>query len=96
MGMTLFSTIMWNTAKSSTMRCEEAKMKCAYRTGCGKALQHYVLGCAPELQGNDCSETCQHALIALTSTDEGKELMTVRICVCVHIHAYNFFTMLLS
>ncbi|CAK9822285.1 Growth arrest-specific protein 1 [Anthophora retusa] len=78
-GMMLFSTIMWNAAKSSIMRCEEAKLKCAYRTGCGTALQHYLTGCAPVLQGNDCSETCQHALIALTSTDEGKELMT---CEC--------------
>lgn len=52
---------------------------CIYRIGCGNALQHYLTGCAPVLQGNDCSETCQHALIALTSTDEGKELMT---CEC--------------
>ncbi|XP_076637524.1 growth arrest-specific protein 1 isoform X1 [Colletes latitarsis] len=79
MGMVLISTIMLNTVKSSIMRCEEAKLKCAYRTGCGTALQHYFTGCAPALQSNDCSETCQHALIALTSTDEGKELMT---CEC--------------
>ncbi|KAG7189107.1 hypothetical protein KM043_008682 [Ampulex compressa] len=43
------------------------------------ALQHYLTGCAPVLQGDNCSETCQHALIALTSTDEGKELMS---CEC--------------
>ena len=79
MGMVVINTIMWDMAKSSIMRCEEAKLKCAYRTGCGSALQHYLTGCAPVLQGNDCSETCQHALIALTSTDEGKELMT---CEC--------------
>ncbi|XP_033333094.1 growth arrest-specific protein 1 isoform X3 [Megalopta genalis] len=78
-GMVLLSMIMWNTAKSTIMRCEEAKLRCAYRTGCGSALQHYLTGCAPVLQGNDCSETCQHALIALTSTDEGKELIT---CEC--------------
>ncbi|XP_061931684.1 growth arrest-specific protein 1-like isoform X1 [Apis cerana] len=75
----LFSTIMWNTVKSSIIRCEEAKLKCAFRTGCGTALQHYFTGCAPVLEDNDCSESCQHALIALTSTDEGKELMT---CEC--------------
>lgn len=75
----LFSTIMWNTVKSSIIRCEEAKLKCAFRTGCGTALQHYFTGCAPVLEDNDCSESCQHALIALTSTDEGKELITVYI-----------------
>lgn len=84
LGMMLFNTIMWNTVKSSIIRCEEAKLKCAFRTGCGTALQHYFTGCAPVLEDNDCSETCQHALIALTSTDEGKELMTVYI-----ISVYN-------
>ncbi|XP_031831468.1 growth arrest-specific protein 1 isoform X2 [Nomia melanderi] len=78
-GMVLLSMIMWNTAKSSIMKCEQAKMKCAFRTGCGSALQHYLTGCAPVLQGDDCSEACQHALIALTSTDEGQDLMT---CEC--------------
>lgn len=88
MDMVLISTIIFNTAKSSIIRCEEAKLRCAYRTGCGTALQHYFTGCAPVLQSNDCSETCQHALIALTSTDEGKELMTVH---SIYLFYYIFF-----
>lgn len=71
-------TMTYSTMVSSSMRCEDARLRCAYRTGCGMALQHYMTGCASVLQGDNCSETCQHALIALTSTDEGKELMKVK------------------
>lgn len=61
--------------------CEEARLKCAYRTGCGRALQSYIVGCSSLHHGppGHCPEACQHALIALTSTDEGKDLMT---CQC--------------
>ncbi|XP_054278783.1 growth arrest-specific protein 1-like [Macrosteles quadrilineatus] len=61
--------------------CEEARLKCAYRTGCGMALQNYMVGCSSVLRdsGAHCPESCQHALIALTSTDEGKDLMS---CEC--------------
>ncbi|KAB0802373.1 hypothetical protein PPYR_04559 [Photinus pyralis] len=58
--------------------CEEARLKCAYRVGCGKALQNYMVGCSAVLQGPEspsCPENCQHALIALTSTEEGRDLM---------------------
>lgn len=59
--------------------CEEARLKCAYRTGCGRALQSYIVGCSSlhHSPPGHCPETCQQALIALTSTDEGKDLMTV-------------------
>ncbi|XP_026288464.2 growth arrest-specific protein 1-like [Frankliniella occidentalis] len=61
--------------------CEEARLKCAYRTGCGRALQMYIVGCSALHHGppGHCPEACQQALIALTSTDEGKDLMT---CQC--------------
>ncbi|XP_015185267.1 PREDICTED: growth arrest-specific protein 1-like isoform X2 [Polistes dominula] len=72
-------TMMFTYTKSTSISCEDARLRCAYRIGCGMALQHYVTGCASVLQGDKCSESCQHALIALTSTDEGKELM---MCQC--------------
>ena len=70
-----------NDSANATMSCDDARMRCAYRTGCGRALQHYITRCASVLQGDvrDCPEMCQHALVALMSTDEGKELMTVSI-----------------
>ncbi|KAK0181353.1 hypothetical protein PV327_003645 [Microctonus hyperodae] len=74
-------TISTTIAIKAPIRCEDARLKCAYRTGCGRALQQYLTSCAAVFQGdsNICHESCQHALIALTSTDEGKELMT---CEC--------------
>lgn len=65
---------------NNSMRCDDARLRCAYRTGCGMALQHYLTRCTSVLHGemNKCPEICQHALIALTSTDEGQELMRVR------------------
>lgn len=62
------------------LSCEDARIKCAYRVGCGMALQNYMVGCSAVLQGPEptyCPEICQHALIALTSTEEGKALMMV-------------------
>lgn len=76
--------LLWTSGGGSEARgrqasCEEARLKCAYRTGCGMALQNYMVGCSSVLRdsGDHCPEACQHALIALTSTDEGKDLMTV-------------------
>lgn len=61
--------------------CEEARLKCGFRVGCGKALNHYLMGCYGVLQDGPypthCPEACAHSLIALTSTEEGKELMEV-------------------
>jgi len=57
--------------------CEVARMKCAYRVGCGMALQNYVIGCGDVMTGKAtrCSEHCKKALIAITSTEEGQALM---------------------
>ncbi|XP_034935372.1 growth arrest-specific protein 1-like isoform X2 [Chelonus insularis] len=74
-------TINATNVTTTSIRCEEARLKCAYRKGCGGALEQYLTSCAGVFQGDSarCPETCQYALIALTSTDEGKELMT---CEC--------------
>ncbi|XP_012273327.1 growth arrest-specific protein 1 [Orussus abietinus] len=63
---------------TGTMLCDEAKWRCAFRKGCGTALEQYLSGCNSVLQGNisECPQFCQDALVALTSSDEGKELMT--------------------
>ncbi|XP_019870298.2 growth arrest-specific protein 1 isoform X2 [Aethina tumida] len=61
--------------------CEQAKLKCAYRVGCGMALQNYLVGCSAVLDDPNpthCPQICQHSLIALTSTDEGKALMNCK------------------
>ncbi|XP_064100524.1 growth arrest-specific protein 1-like isoform X1 [Macrobrachium nipponense] len=73
-----------STNRSSTtthLSCEEARIKCALRGGCGMALQNYMLGCADLMSGNIdyCDEYCKNSLIALTSTEEGHLLMD---CVC--------------
>jgi hypothetical protein len=65
---------------ATSLPCEQARMRCAYRVGCGMALQNYVVGCSGVLQGpppTQCPEICHHSLIALTSTEEGKDLMNV-------------------
>lgn len=57
--------------------CNDAYLTCAYRGGCGKALQEYMLNCAELREGltDTCSKQCQFALIALLSTPEGERLM---------------------
>ncbi|XP_011312894.1 growth arrest-specific protein 1 [Fopius arisanus] len=64
-----------------SISCENARVKCAFRSGCGTALQQYIGSCASDLRGGvtSCPETCLLTLIALSSTDEGKQLMT---CTC--------------
>ena len=59
--------------------CDIAQLKCAYRAGCGLALQNYMLGCADVANGrtDSCNTHCRHSLIALMSTHEGKRLMKV-------------------
>lgn len=66
-------------AMATATQCPEARSKCAFRKGCGNALNNYQLLCSDVMsQPTDvCPEPCQHALIALTSTEEGKELMNV-------------------
>jgi len=60
--------------------CNHAFMACAYRDGCGRALEQYELTCSNLVNGltDICSLPCQHALIALLSTPEGKRLMECR------------------
>lgn len=57
--------------------CEVARLKCAYRVGCGMALQNYMEGCSDVITGSTkkCSDHCRNSLIALTSTEEGEALM---------------------
>ncbi|KAK7584302.1 hypothetical protein V9T40_005265 [Parthenolecanium corni] len=64
--------------------CESANQQCSFRTGCSMALQEYVRSCSIMLHRSPdssviCPEVCKNALIALTSTDEGRDLMT---CEC--------------
>ena len=51
------------------------------RAGCGFALENYMFGCLSLIEGESkvCNSHCQHSLIALMSTHEGKRLMKVRI-----------------
>jgi len=59
------------------VNCNHATMACAYRGGCGLALQQYMQSCSDLVSGltNTCSKDCKFALIALLSTPEGKRLM---------------------
>lgn len=83
LSVVLLSGMLWRTSVHSAdtqgeLSCEEARIKCAYRKGCGMALRNYLVDCSSVLHDNTrCPEVCQHALIALTSTDEGHKLMTV-------------------
>ena len=63
-----------------TVPCNMARMKCAYRAGCGMALQNYGLGCMDLVEGKTsmCNTRCRHSLIALMSTHEGERLMKVK------------------
>ncbi|XP_067002333.1 growth arrest-specific protein 1 [Anabrus simplex] len=75
-------TVPMAAGTGSGTSCEEARLKCAYRTGCGMALNNYMLGCSGVVQrasgASHCPEVCQHALIALTSAEEGKELISCK------------------
>ncbi|XP_065216682.1 growth arrest-specific protein 1-like [Planococcus citri] len=69
---------------ATAIPCEEANLRCSFRTGCGNALKGYMIACSTilhETPPDQCPEGCQNALIALTSTDEGKDLMT---CECAN------------
>jgi len=62
---------------ANSSRCDIARTKCAYRMGCGFSLHGYMVDCADLIAGrtNKCQPSCQRALIALTSTEEGQELI---------------------
>ncbi|KAF2360824.1 hypothetical protein FHG87_008422 [Trinorchestia longiramus] len=61
--------------------CEVSNIKCALRSGCGMALQKYMLDCADLINGNseECDVHCKDSLLILTSTSEGRALME---CTC--------------
>ncbi|XP_076337086.1 growth arrest-specific protein 1-like [Tachypleus tridentatus] len=73
----IFCMLSTATSSSAAQNCEIARMKCAYRKGCGTALQNYMFDCASVLAGRvfRCTTLCKRALISLASTPEGKELM---------------------
>ncbi|XP_067140339.1 growth arrest-specific protein 1-like [Centruroides vittatus] len=58
-------------------QCEIARMKCAYRVGCGMALRSYMIDCAEVMAGRSkrCPAPCKRALVALMSTEEGQVLV---------------------
>lgn len=69
---------------ATAIPCELANQQCSFRTGCSMALQEYVRSCSTMLHHSPdtqvvCPEVCKNALIALTSTDEGQDLMTVSV-----------------
>ena len=66
---------------AENVTCDVASAECQNRAGCGFALENYMLGCMDLIEGESdvCNSHCQHALIALMSTHEGKRLMKVRI-----------------
>lgn len=68
-------------AAGDAARCQEAQLRCAYRSGCGAALENYELMCNDVMAEPNarCTKGCEYALIALTSTVEGKDLMNVSI-----------------
>ncbi|KPJ03417.1 Growth arrest-specific protein 1 [Papilio xuthus] len=69
------------TLRATAISCTEARTRCAYRTGCGFALNNYMYLCGDVLSEptSVCPKPCEHALIALTTAEEGKELMN---CQC--------------
>lgn len=69
------AVVLMYLSAALALPCEEARLLCLYRTGCANAMQSYLWKCTSSENG--CPEHCQHALIALTSTPEGKQLMTV-------------------
>ncbi|XP_049877228.1 growth arrest-specific protein 1-like [Pectinophora gossypiella] len=79
--MWVLAAIVAAVAAAAATPCEKARIRCAYRTGCGAALNNYMLLCNDVLAEptTNCPKACEHALIALTSTEEGKELMN---CQC--------------
>lgn len=66
-----------STPSQTSNKCEVARTRCAYRMGCGMALQGYMISCADLISNRTdiCSINCQTALIALMSTEEGEVLI---------------------
>ncbi|XP_026491075.1 growth arrest-specific protein 1-like [Vanessa tameamea] len=77
----LVAVLSLTVVAAGSTSCEDARMRCVYRTGCGAAINNYMYLCNEVLSKPTtvCPKACEHALIALTSTEEGKELMN---CQC--------------
>ncbi|XP_047536400.1 growth arrest-specific protein 1-like [Vanessa atalanta] len=77
----LVAVLSLTVVAAGSTSCEDARMRCLYRTGCGAAINNYMNLCNEVLSKPTtvCPKACEHALIALTSTEEGKELMN---CQC--------------
>ncbi|CAH2984554.1 unnamed protein product [Chilo suppressalis] len=76
----LAAVLTMAAAVAGALQCQEAQLRCAYRSGCGAALQNYEMMCSDVLTepGSKCTKACEYALIALTSTEEGKALMNCK------------------
>lgn len=62
----------------ANQRCEDVRLKCAFRLDCGQALSSYMIHCADLIAGtvpkDQCPTKCFKALIALASTEQGAKL----------------------
>lgn len=59
--------------------CEEVRLQCAFAPSCSMALHTYFNKCDKMLQDDStrCPESCLYALVALTSTAAGKQMLDV-------------------
>jgi len=91
----LFLLCSWGTqlTSASMMSCEAARHKCAFASACTKALQTYFARCDEFLKNDPtkCPDSCLFALVALTSTHDGKRMLDVSILFIfvIVIHFYN-------
>ncbi|KAL4714935.1 hypothetical protein ACJJTC_003086, partial [Scirpophaga incertulas] len=78
--MWVLALVLVLVAVASALQCQEAQMRCAYRSGCGTAFGNYEMMCSDVLgeSNSKCTKACEYALIALTSTEEGKALMNCK------------------
>lgn len=76
--------------QQSNQRCDDARLKCAFRLDCGQALTSYMIHCADLIAGatnkDQCPSKCFKALIALASTEQGAKLVD---CDCANSQFCN-------
>lgn len=63
--------------------CEEVRLQCAFAPSCSMALHTYFNKCDKMLQDDStkCPQSCLYALVALTSTAAGKQMMDVSVTI---------------
>ncbi|XP_022188039.2 growth arrest-specific protein 1 [Nilaparvata lugens] len=87
--MTVASAKEDSNNHQNSSSCEAVRLKCIYNAGCSMALRNYMYGCSAVMSADPpyqhCPEPCQLSLIALTSTDDGRRLMT---CHCKEDDTY--------